>query len=440
MPTPYYIANPFLDEFEQQRAELVPPAPPAAQIPVAAPRPEPVVVPEQFAQSPEAQLAEAVQSRRNADMTAGFLDAAALINRGGGGSMPQNAGDAIRRTRDDGFGDVARERQMAHQNEQMQAEARKAALMKALARGDSPESGQIREYWKKHPIGASVLSRLPPEVAERMPGSMFPAPAEGFEMLAKAAQKAPGADAGAFQSAFDQLANENPKLKPYADAARVTPDYEAKKVLFDKANSELNRDAANNRFHISLNSVEDRFGQTMSERQRQENEKLINNASERLEKSGAPVFSQQIGNIDRIISKAKAKGESIPGVGQFSNWAANSTAYRALEPADAQELRQALDFIQNKERQKIFGASLSGNEKDSFFRAMDLAAREDTLEGALARLREANAALSRHIVKTLPADLRGEATGRFGEAAGMRQGKDGKIYQQLGPGRWMAIE
>jgi hypothetical protein len=166
-----------------------------------APEPiEPVAIPVPPAAAPAVPVpgygdAEALRaaeaSRGESDRAAALLDAAALINRGFGGTAGDLGGQA-RATREDSLKDVLRRRAMADQDSALQKRQREEAVAKALALGDSPESVRLKEQFGATTIGKMMRERMGDDAWTRLPGSSLPGPKDQFlgEIdLAKAGMK-----------------------------------------------------------------------------------------------------------------------------------------------------------------------------------------------------------------------------------------------------------
>jgi hypothetical protein len=164
----------------------VDPAPDAAPAPALAPDPE---------------LAAAKAQRQKTDTDAMIMDSVGFFNRAGGGNAPTNMGDSIRRTRDDPFTDMARERAMAAEKVKLADAERKRRLEIALGIADSPES---LEAWDI--VGRTETGKRLPMLVDakgKLPGKYAPGIKDLLETdisLFKSQDKAAGEDPEGIQT------------------------------------------------------------------------------------------------------------------------------------------------------------------------------------------------------------------------------------------------
>lgn len=319
----------------------------------------------------DADLARAYMAKRQADSEARLMNAAALINRGFGGSMPLNAGDAYRAGGDSQVQEI-QGRRAAMDAEQKRQDEEYQRKLDAYNNDPYAAPNQLVRavLAQKHP----VINQFPEAALNISPEKAFALDIAGTKAAGKggSALLTPEA-ADAVTAHYATQWNLGPEEQAQVRAVLTTvPDVKLQQKALDQiqghAKLEQSKTASENALEASKNKFDTKRQDTKDRNFDTDTQKLAKDIGKE-----TPVMRALINRLEDAVKaarsdpKAAAMGGKIPGIGIWNQWIANKPGFAAFAETPAgREIRDTLQGMNAINRKNITGAAFSVPEAGEY--------------------------------------------------------------------------
>jgi hypothetical protein len=364
------------------------PAPASPQPPTAAPLPPDV---------DDAALVRAYLAKKDAASMGQVMNAAALMNRGFGGSAPLNAGDAFIRGADADVEQLTARRALADADLKRKDEQFKREQIR-IAGDMGTDTNQLRM--------ALIAKHFPEAAGKQLNPEQMPALQQLMSddvALRKAnktnAQGGPALspDAARLQAKFMQKARnwDDDTTELYYQTLVATEDGKNLRNFQNNAMSSERIDAAKETAEAGRKDAMTRHGENLVDRQSARADEQVDKFGKELG-DGVAFLKTGLGRANEILAAAKTKyGGVIPGANLVSEFIGKNRLTNAyLNSTEERNIRELVNALNIEARTKITGAAFGEKEANDLKQAYADLSSSENLEQSLERLRmKVNAAV-----------------------------------------------
>jgi hypothetical protein len=341
----------------------------------------------------DADLARAYLAKRQADSDGRMMNAVALINKGFGGSMPSNAGDAYRAGGDSQVQEILARRQGVDAD--LKAKDSEFARRKAQYL-ENPEAAPNQ-------FVRSLVGKYYPDLLAQYPDvdlDMTPKEALAYDGTRQRGQRnAMGGEPLSPDAALVQARLigklrgwDQGTIDQYAQALQVTPDGKDRRKVTDAVMGSERLDQSDINSERSVTAAAGRQEKQITIHKEDKFNEGVQKLSKQIPPELAAVRSQ-LTELQDAVRQAKTKYGEIPGVGMWDTFASGGRLRKEfISSPEANKIRNLVNSLNILNRTDITGAAFGEQEasdlKQTFADTMSAESLDSSL-GTLASVSDA---------------------------------------------------